>query len=312
MPAWPNTPPDPSDIPDGTGWGAFVLRLFAAGTRRDMSSIALEEAERVFGCRDGLLAWSPACAPDAARVWHAVPNAPGAEDLALLAHPEPAVSARGATTGGAAGRRIARRLLPAEHALGLQLVANWPAAADAKPDAERLWCDFCSIVQARVAKALELEQQHRTEVSLERAARLQAALYAIADLASGGLDMPDMLREIHAVVGTLMYAENFLIALYDPVRDTVRFIYFADSHDRLVPEAHVETPAAELGESVTLAMMRRGHAFRGPSAALREQFGLVKAAAYGPDSADWLGVPMLGEDGVRGAVVVQSYARNVS
>ena len=303
MPDPSTGPPDPRDSFVGTGWGEFVLRLFAAGTRRDMTSIALAEAERVFGCRAGRLAWSPAHAPGAAPTWHAVPSAPSADDLHLLAHPEPA----GAALTAAAGRRVARRLLPADHALGLQLVADGPAAAT--PDAERLWCDFCSIVQARVAKALELEQQHRTEQSLQRAARLQAALYSIADLASGGLDMPDMLREIHAVVGTLMYAENFLIVLYDPDRDTLRFIYFADSHDRVVPEAHVSTPADKMSDSLTLAMMRGGQPAMGPSAQLRLAFGLQKAAAYGPDSIDWLGVPMLGESGVCGGVVVQSYDR---
>ncbi|CAN5255896.1 EAL domain-containing protein [soil metagenome] len=267
-----------------------------------MTAIALAEAARVFGCRNGLVAWSPAHAPGAARIWHAVPHPPHSNDLRLLASPAPA----SLEPGTLAGQRIARRLLPADHALGLQLVAEWPRVT---ADGERLWGDFCSIVQARVAKALELEQQHRTEQSLERAARLQAALYAIADLASGGLDMPDMLRKIHVVVGTLMYAENFLIALYDPGRDTVRFIYFADSHDRVVPGAHIATPASAMSDSLTLAMMRQGRPYKGPSAQLREGFGLPAAAAYGPDSADWLGVPMLGEDGVRGAVVVQSYVR---
>jgi len=303
----PDAPPAPADRRARHGWGAFVARLFAAGTRRDMAAVALEEAERRFGCRHGLVAWCGAPGPGAPATWHGYPRAPGPDEQRLIGDS----GAPGGAISGSNASRQARPLLPPGDAFAIHLVADWPEPTDPDAfkaaDADATWRDFCGIVHARIAQALALEAQIRTEHSLQRAARLQAALYAIADLASGALDMPDMLREIHAVVGTLMYAENFLIVLYTPERDTLRFIYFADSHDRMVPEPDVETPASEMGESVTLAMMRRGQAFRGPSAKLREQFGLVKASAYGPDSADWLGVPMLGEDGVRGGVVVQSY-----
>ena len=40
--------------------------------------------------------------------------------------------------------------------------------------------------------------------------------------------MGEMLRRIHAVVGELMYAENFFIVLHNAERETLRFIYFAD------------------------------------------------------------------------------------
>jgi hypothetical protein len=44
---------------------------------------------------------------------------------------------------------------------------------------------------------------------LEQAERLQRALFAIADLASADLDLPEVYKELHAIVGSLMYAENF-------------------------------------------------------------------------------------------------------
>ena len=81
MPAPSNGPPASSDSDTQPAWGEFVLRLFAAGTRRDMTAIALAEAERLFGCRDGLVAWSPAPAPGETPTWHAVPTPPNAADL---------------------------------------------------------------------------------------------------------------------------------------------------------------------------------------------------------------------------------------
>ena len=80
----------------------------------------------------------------------------------------------------------------------------------------------------RARKWTELET---TNARLSQSEQLQRALFAIADLAGSERDMPDMLRGIHAIVGTLMYAENFFIALHDAERDTIRFLYFADVED---------------------------------------------------------------------------------
>ena len=281
-------------------WGEFVLRLFAAGTRSEMAAVALAEAERVFGCRNAVVAWNRPTTPGEPATWHGFPQTPDDADLALLQR----AMAEEASENGP--MRLARRLRPGGEGPDIFLIADWPAPG---PAFEHLLSEFRSFVQVRVAKALELEQQHRTAQTLQDSARLQSALYSIADLASGGLDMPDMLRQIHAVVGTLMFAENFLIVLYDAERDTLRFIYFADSKDSVLPDASVETPASEMGNSLTLAMMRSGQPAMGPSLLLRERFGLQKVSAYGPDSADWLGVPMLGERGVCGGVVVQAYDR---
>jgi diguanylate cyclase (GGDEF)-like protein len=268
-----------------------------------MAAVALAQAERVFGCTHGTVLWCRSTEPGAPRRWHGHPGPPSAEDLIQLSNIADADAAVGPRGAG----RYARRLLSADEGdLDICLLADWPATG---PGFEPLWAEFRTFVQVRVTKALELEQQYLSTQRLEKAARLQSALYSIADLASSSLDMPEMLRQIHAVVGTLMYAENFLIVQYNPERDTLRFIYFADAHDNVFPDADKETPASLMGNSLTLAMMRRGQPLKGPSARLRAEFGLQKASAYGPDSADWLGVPMLGETGVCGAVVMQSYSQ---
>jgi hypothetical protein len=64
-------------------------------------------------------------------------------------------------------------------------------------------------------------------VERQRGETLQAALYSIADLASSGLDMNEMLRRVHAVVAELMYARNLIIAMYDRERERFGSIYHA-------------------------------------------------------------------------------------
>jgi diguanylate cyclase (GGDEF)-like protein len=144
-------------------------------------------------------------------------------------------------------------------------------------------------------------------VALKRAERIQRALFAMADMASGDLEMPRMLSGIHEILGGLMYAENLAIVRYDPERATMRFMYFVDAEDTVVFDAEAEIPLADLEHSLTLAVIRDGEVARGPSAVLRERLGVPFVDELGPDSADWLGVPMVRSGRVRGAIVVQSY-----
>ncbi|GAB3096523.1 bifunctional diguanylate cyclase/phosphodiesterase [Lysobacter terrae] len=168
---------------------------------------------------------------------------------------------------------------------------------------------WLAMAQQLVAAHLAtMEAQARAEL-LEKSERLQQALYEIADLAGSELEMVDMLRRIHAIVAGLMYAENFYIVLYDDAHDSIRFLYFADRQDPYVADPLLDIPAIDMPNSLTLALLRHGEPLRGASDKLREQYGVARDVVHGPDSADWLGVPMRREDRVCGAVVVQSYDR---
>ena len=142
---------------------------------------------------------------------------------------------------------------------------------------------------------------------LRKSERLRQALFEIADLSGAAADMQAMLARIHAIVGTLMPAENFYIVRYDDVREVVRFLYFVDQRDPWVADPDEEIPVASLPNSLTVAMLRHGQPMLGPSEEVRRQLGVGRDEAHGPDAADWLGVPMRSEGYVSGAVVVQSY-----
>ena len=69
-----------------------------------------------------------------------------------------------------------------------------------------------------------------------RPADVQAALYRIAELASAARDLQEFYRSVHAVVGELMYANNFFIALYDEERQLICWPYYIDEVDADVPD----------------------------------------------------------------------------
>lgn len=169
-----------------------------------------------------------------------------------------------------------------------------------------------SMARRAVTASLEAWQAQARIATLEKSERLQQALYEIADLAGSSLEMHEMLRRIHAVVGGLMYAENCFIVLYDEVRQTLRFLYFADRHDPYIADPTHEIPVSEVPTSLTMALLRHGEPLLGPSAALRARLQIPQDPVHGPDSEDWLGVPMRREGTVCGAIVVQSYEHRAS
>src|SRR3546814_12104006 len=89
-----------------------------------------------------------------------------------------------------------------------------------------------------------------------------------------------------------MYAENFYIVLYDDVRESMRFLYFADRLDPYVAQPEVETPLSEMPNSLTVALLRHGKPLLGPSARLRHELGVHLDITHAPDSAAWPGVPV--------------------
>ena len=201
----------------------------------------------------------------------------------------------------------ARRVPLFSAANGTRAELAWRPGSVAEKRADGDWDQFLSDVAHVAERLLERDSLAHAIHRIERAEHVQRALFAIANMASSDLEMPDMLRGIHEIVGWLMYAENFFIALYEPERDSLRFLYFVDTVDQDILNSDDEIAASELPNSLTLAMLRSGESQMGPSAQIRDRLNIARDESFGPDSEDWLGVPMIGAATIRGAIVVQSY-----
>ncbi len=274
----------------------FVSALFAVSSLEEIAAVAERQVEAAFGARNARLNWVPRAATESGMAggWAGRPEP---HHHVEKVEPRPG------------WRRIVVDLGIEDANKHALLTADWPAA-DGIPALESSdWNQFRNVLAARLGTAMELAEQRLAAERLEKTAKLQTALFAIADLASSELEMPEMLARVHGVVGELMYAENFFITLYDAARDSMRFIYFADEHDSMVVDPREEIPASEMRSSLTLAIIRHARPAMGPSRLLLTEFGLdyPDSDRYGPDSADWLGVPMIANGTVRGAIVVQSY-----
>ncbi len=185
----------------------------------------------------------------------------------------------------------------------LEIAGGLEAVAAKAP----ILCELVDLLDLRLTELTAFDHLHRSLATTQRNENLQRALYAIADLAYADLDMREMLARVHAVIDGLTYAKNLFIATYDDDRDVMRFIYYGDQGNAPMLLVDNELAGADYPNSLTLAMVRRGRSMMGPSAILRAELDITLDPRLGPESADWLGVPMLEGERVRGAVVVQSY-----
>ena len=147
-----------------------------------------------------------------------------------------------------------------------------------------------------------------------RAERVQAALYRIAELAGAARDMQEFYREVHAVVGGLMYANNFFIALYDDERQLISFPYYVDEVDLDIPDPGRWDAFGE-GEAkgVTAYVLRTGESQLLTHERTLEliERGEIELQGITTEDTTWLGVPLKADGRVPGVVTVQSYTRDV-
>ena len=157
-------------------------------------------------------------------------------------------------------------------------------------------------LRARIA-ALEHELADR-----RRGDGLQQALYEIAALSAHDSPEHDHYARLHAIVGRLMHAKNFIIATYDPAAGMIRPEYMVD-------EDPTETlDAFPYGEGISSLVLRS----RKPWLMDDDRFkalvasGDIVAPRGTADFNSWMGAPLIAQDHVYGLIIVQSYSADVS
>lgn len=163
-------------------------------------------------------------------------------------------------------------------------------------------------VGQRTQELSEVNARLREQIAeRERAEQLQAALFRIAELSSASTDMPELLGGLHRVVGELLYAHNFYIALYDDASGEVSFPYFADERLTQAPIAR----RGSRGYTEYTIRQRRPCIIDRHKARLLIERGEITPVEGTPEACSWLGIPLYDGKQVRGVLAVQSYREDV-
>lgn len=141
----------------------------------------------------------------------------------------------------------------------------------------------------------------RDITELKRAESMTTALHAISEAAHASDDLPALIEQIHRIIGGLLPAANFFVALYDGARNELSFPYFVDERDSAPATQPLETG------TLTAEVIRSGEAMLiTPDSHLA-----VSLPRQGTDALQWLGVPLTSHGTTIGALVLQNYSERL-
>src|SRR5881396_2369273 len=138
----------------------------------------------------------------------------------------------------------------------------------------------------------------------KRAEQIQLATYRISEAAHAARTLQDLFGAIHGIVGELMPAKNFYIALYDAADDHLTFPYHVDEYD-------TDFPSKKPGKGLTEYVLRTGQPLLVTPEVQAELERRGEVELIGPPSIDWVGVPLKIGDRTIGVLVAQTYAPGV-
>jgi len=154
------------------------------------------------------------------------------------------------------------------------------------------------------ARAKRLEQVVRSFTATKK---LQNALFKIVDLANSSNSLPAFYLELHKIVSDLTLAKNFFIILLHPESDCVSFPYYKDDEDDQQGDddpLHNPTkkiPTEKLAGTATMKVIQERQLLH------LNKAGFENMSVTGRAPEDWVGVPLIIEKELLGALVVQSY-----
>jgi len=142
----------------------------------------------------------------------------------------------------------------------------------------------------------------------KRSERIQKALYHISELSSSLDNFDNLYAEIHNIVSGFMLADNFFVAFYEAQGEKIQFAYFVDEQDE---EAVQTVSYEEIKNGITAHILRSGETL----VLTKENYLTLQKdknfQMLGTPPVDLLGVPIIRDNQVIGAMVVQSYNDNI-
>ena len=130
---------------------------------------------------------------------------------------------------------------------------------------------------------------------------MKDAAYRISEAAHDTANLDDFFERTHAILGEVMPARNFYIALLDAATGILDFPYFVDEFDA----APAPKPA---GRGLTEFLIRTGKPLLASREDLEDLVARGEVEVHGTFPFRWLGSPLEVSGVTIGAVVVQSYA----
>ncbi|WP_322997612.1 diguanylate cyclase domain-containing protein [Castellaniella sp.] len=145
--------------------------------------------------------------------------------------------------------------------------------------------------QLRIGLARDITERKHAE-------SIQTALYAISEASHGAGDLLTLIQRIHQIVGALLPADNFSVALHDAETGLLSFPYYVDEHE------HQPEPQEPKAGTLYATILQSGQPLLlPPGTVLTDELG----THVGPSPLCQLGVPLKARNDTIGVLVLKSY-----
>lgn len=144
----------------------------------------------------------------------------------------------------------------------------------------------------------EIVERARAEAGRVALTMLGAALHETKDLSA-------LLKRIHEIIGDLLPAQNFFVALHDPAADLLSFPYYVDQVD---PPPSPRPP----GNGLTAYVLHNGQTLHLTQSEIEQMVENGTVNVTGTIPQEWLAVPLVSKTRTLGVLVVQRYQEGES
>ncbi len=148
--------------------------------------------------------------------------------------------------------------------------------------------------KASLGVAFDITQKKQSE-------QIQLALYRISKITNNTKDLDSLYKKIHQIIGELMDAKNFYIALYDQEKDLISFPYFVD-------ETNFRPEPKKPGKGMTEYVLRTGKSCLSDLKHFLNLQHQGEIELIGEPSPIWLGVPLNIDNKTIGVMAIQHYS----
>lgn len=194
------------------------------------------------------------------------------------------------------------RLYSEEDQAVFQMLANLVAGSVSSLQTQA-WLERAVAERTRALEA-EVAERRRSEA-------LQRALFEVSALSGAGGSPTQQYVQLHAIIGRLIPAPNFYVALVEHQSDRFLMAYFVDSAE---PDHDPTGRHFPLGNGLTARVLRAKTPQLLTRGAVDDLIasGELDAVRGNNTFVQWMGVPLVIEGHTIGAIVVQSYDDSVT
>jgi PAS domain S-box-containing protein len=161
------------------------------------------------------------------------------------------------------------------------------------------------VVKNQRGQAVAIVTTSEELTSKKQAQAFMAAMYKISDKAATAADLKKLCDDLHNIVGGLIYARNFFLALYDQENEMLSFPYYVD-------EFSAAPGPLKLKKGLIRQVLETGQALFATQETYTQMMQQGGFEEMDTPFINWLGVPLKKEGQAIGIMVINSYTEEIS